>query len=136
MAIRGATITRGGREWQVVSTVRTAAGLRVTLRAAEDPECRILAHLPSGAMPERASDLSDALSASEARWFRDQAGDMWKVTFKPESGVGIAPSGWLVFNATVGQARARTRHEQVEGISALTDDQLVRLLYRARTNPE
>ena len=123
MAIRGATITRGGREWQVVSTIRTAAGLRVTLRAADDRECRILAHLPPGSLPERASDLNEALAGSQARWFRDQAGDLWKVTFKPESGVGIAPC-------------ARTRHEQVEGISALTDDQLVRLLYQARKNPQ
>ncbi len=136
MAFKGATITRGGREWQVASTVRTGAGLRVTLRAADDRECRILAHLPGGTVPERASDLTKALAASEARWFRDQGGDVWRVTFKPESGVGIAPGGWLVFNSDTGHTRARTHHERVEGISELTDDQLVRLLYRARKNPQ
>lgn len=136
VAIKGVTITRGGREWQVASTVRTGAGLRLTLKAPADPECRILAGLPPGMLPERASDLAKALSEAEARWFRDQSRSLWKVTFKPVSGVGTAPGGWLVFSSDTTSARARIRYDGVEGIGELTDSELVRQLFLARKNPE
>ena len=132
MSIIGSKITRGEREWHVASTVRTGAGLRIIFRASDDRECKILAHAPDGTVPENSADLSVALKAPDSRWFRDLSGALWKVELKPASGVGTPLGGWLVFALDSGAVRVRVRHDGLEGIGTLTDEELVKRLFQAR----
>jgi len=132
VSIIGSKITRGGRDWQVASTVRAGAGLRIIFRATDDPECKILARAPDGMVPENSADLSVALKTPESRWFRDLSGALWKVELKPVSGVGTPLGGWLLFASDSGAVRVRIRHDGLEGIGTLTDEELIKLLFQAR----
>jgi len=132
VSIIGQKITRGGREWHVASTVRTGGGFRIIFRASDDPECKILAHASDGAVPENSADLSVALKAPEFRWFRDLSGALWKVGLKPVSGVGTPLGGWLVFVSDSGAVRVRVRHDGLDGIGTLTDEDLIKRLFQAR----
>ena len=86
-------------------------------------------------MLDNAADLSSALVAPDARWFRDQNGDLWKVEIRGASGRGAPMGGWLVFTAGKGGVRARLKRERLEGIGSLPDADLVKLLYEARRSP-
>ncbi len=135
MSIIGSKITRGGREWQVASTVRAGATIRIVFKAVDDPECRILTQAEEGVVPTRAAELSAALAAPTARWFRDQNGDLWKVEIRGASGKGTLLGGWLVFVPDKGGTRIRLRMEGLSGIGSMTDDQLIKLLFEARRTP-
>lgn len=135
MSIIGSTIMRGGREWRVASTVRAGAGLRIILKAVDDPECRILATAPDGVVPEKAADLSYALQAPEARWFRDQNHEVWKVETRGAPGRGTSPGGYLIFASERRGLTVRLRREGHENLGTLTDAALVKLLFEARRTP-
>jgi hypothetical protein len=135
VSIVGSKITRGGREWEVASTVRAGAGLRIILKAVDDPDCRILATVDSGVIPDTAADLSDAVAVPDARWFRDQNGALWKVEIRGATGRGTPLGGWLVFASDRGATQVRLRHPSLEGIGSLTDGHLVKLLFEARRTP-
>ena len=132
MSIVGSRITKGGHEWQVASTVRAGAGLRIILKAVDDPECRMLVKAHDTFALDTAADLSQLLAAPESRSFRDQEREMWRVTLKATSGAGIPMGGWLVFEPEQGGQRVRILHEDSAGIGSLTDEDLVKLLFHAR----
>jgi hypothetical protein len=135
VSIIGSKITRGGREWQVASTVRAGSALRIIFKAVDDPECRILTQADEGVVPTRAAELSAALAAPTARWFRDQNGELWKVQIRGASGMGTPLGGWMVFVSDRGGIRARLRREGLSGIGSMTDDELTKLLFEARRTP-
>lgn len=135
MSIVGSLITRGGREWKVASTMRAGAGLRIILKAVDDPECRILATAEDGIMPDTAADLTSTLAAPDARWFRDQNRELWKVEVRGASGRGTPLGGWLVFASERRAKTVRLRCQGFQGIGSLRDDDLVKLLFEARRAP-
>ena len=133
MPLVGVKLEKGGREWKVVATVRDGPEWRIVLKATDDPECKMIANTQPGSSPGGVADLQEALKTPSLRSFRDQQGALWKVEVTRRADDRNLQEDWLVFSAVARPDRLKWPSDSLQSLSAITDKELVKLLWEARS---